>query len=384
MFRTNASIVFAVIVGTLAAVRLATAADDASAGAGEEGAAAKRSTKTDDDRFTVPDGTSTDLVRYITKLITAPVPRDVATVKRLRKAILEAAEKVLADKPTDAERQFAVEAKMNMLDQPGQLSDFAAELQKGGHEELAREVRGFMLQIELRKLVIAGNPQVKGSIEKTLAFLDEVPLQPRDIALAYAVGMAAESSGDNALAKSTYGRLMKLFAASDDAKVANFARTLEGVLRRLNLVGEEMKIEGMVLGGDAFDWSKYRGRVVLVTFWGPQYPSCVREIANWKAYYELYHNKGLDIVSVSVDVNRGEMENFVRDQSVPWPIVVGDAGKPNPIAAYYGISNFPASILVGKDGKVVAINPYNEALRRELEKLLGPADGKKQPDGKSK
>ena len=89
------------------------------------------------DPFVVPEGTPKELVAYITKLITAPPPHDRDRLKKLRKAILQAAEKILAAKPSDEEMEFAVQAKMNMLEKPEQLTDFIAELQ----QERARKVR---------------------------------------------------------------------------------------------------------------------------------------------------------------------------------------------------------------------------------------------------
>ena len=48
--------------------------------------------------------------------------------------------------------EFAVQAKMNMLEDEKQLAAFADELKKGGHEKLARMVRGFASRNELAKL----------------------------------------------------------------------------------------------------------------------------------------------------------------------------------------------------------------------------------------
>lgn len=327
-------------------------------------------------RFVVPEGGPKEMVAYITKLISAPPPHDVATLKKLRKAILEAAEKILAAKPSQEQREFAVQAKMNMLDKPEQLTAFIDELQKGGHEKLARQVRGFMAQIELRKAMMAGRGEVKKPIDGAVKFLEEAPPEPNDLPLAYTTGMMAEMTGDKELATQTYTRLAKVFAASKNAKLAEFANMLEGVVRRLNLVGQEIKIEGKVLGGGAFDWSKYQGRVVLVDFWATWCMPCLRELPDVRGCYELYHHKGFDIVAISLDRNPADVENFVKERAIPWTIVIGD-GKPCPSVSYYGIMSIPATMLVGKDGKVVVVNITGAALRGQLEKLLGPAEEKK-------
>ena len=92
--------------------------------------------------------------------------------------------------------------------------------------------------------------------------------------------------------------------------------------------------------------------------------------------YELYHNKGFDIVAISLDRNLADVEDFAKERAIPWTIVVGD-GKPSPTVNYYGIMSIPATVLVGKDGKVVSLNVTGEALRGQLEKLLGPPEEKK-------
>ena len=188
--------------------------------------------------------------------------------------------------------------------------------------------------------------------------------------------MLAEMSGDKELATRTYTRLAKVFAASKNAKLAEFGDVLEGVVRRLSLVGQEMKIEGKVLGGGAFDWSKYLGNVVLVDFWATWCGPCIQTIPDLRGCYELYHNKGFDIVAISLDRKLADVEDFAKERAIPWTIVVGD-GKPSPTVNYYGIMSIPATVLVGKDGKVVSLNVTGEALRGQLEKLLGPPEEKK-------
>ena len=323
--------------------------------------------------YAVPDGSPKLLVGFITKLISGPPPRDVETLKKLRKAILEAAEKILAAKSEPQEFDFAVKAKMNMLDTPEQLAQFIVKLKKGGHEKAARMVRGFMLQIELRKLLVGEKKDVKKPIEEAIQFLEEAPPQISDLTLAYTAGTLAENSGDRELARTTYGKLAKIFAESGNAQLTDFTQILEGVVRRLKLVGREMKLEGTFLDGKSLDWPSYAGKVVLVVFWSTEYPPCIREAPNWKALYGQYHDKGFEIVGISLDRDNNELEDFVKTQSIPWPNVTSD-GKPNPNMIFYGVTNLPTTMLVGKDGRVLAMDLRSEALKKELEKLLGPAE----------
>lgn len=326
------------------------------------------------DPFAVPDGTPKELVQYIKKLVSTP-PRDEETRAKMRDAILKAAEKILAGNPNEDERDFGVRAKMNMIQDQKQLAAFTEELMRGGHEKLAHMVRGFALQLELRKSLVAGGDQMKTSVENVRKYFDESKVDSGDIGLAFMAGRIAEMTNDNELAVRTYNTLAKAFAASEDARVAEFAKTLAGVVRRLTLVGNEIKIEGKLLDGKDFDWSKYAGKVVLIDFWATWCGPCIAEIPSLKKSYELYHDKGFDIVGVSCDRRFADLEKFVKEKNIPWAIVFGN-DKPSPTVSYYGIMGIPTQILVGKDGKVITLNARGETLKEELTKLLGPVEEK--------
>jgi peroxiredoxin len=327
------------------------------------------------DPYAVPEGASPELVAFIKGLIDGKPPKTATELRKLRAAIREAAEKILAAKPGLEELEFAVKAKMNMLDKPEQLNQFIVELKQAGHAKLARMVRGFALQVELRKQS-RGSVVTKKLIEESLKHLEASPPQVSDQSLAYTAGMAAELSGDSALAVNTNERLAKIFARSGNPRLTEFSKVLEGIVRRLNLVGHEIKLEGKLLNGKPLDWSKYAGKVVLVYFWSTDYPACLGELPTLQKLYEQYHAKGFDIVGISLDRDRANLEDCIQARSILWPNVVGD-GKPNPAMIYYGVTNLPTTMLVGADGKVTAVNVRGESLKRELGRILGPPEPEK-------
>ena len=333
------------------------------------------------DPFAVPEGTTKELAQYLQKL-TASLPRDAETRKKAQESVLKAADKILAGKPNEDELEVAVQAKISVLqNDPEQLARLAAELKKGGHEQWARRVRVVSLQMGLYKAALtAKHERIEKSIADVVKFLEETPPQPTDVNLAFMAGRLAEKLGDNNLTINTYRSLAKAFGTSKDKNLVDFAKTLEGVVRRLNLVGNEIRIEGKLLDKKEFDWSKYAGKVVLVDFWATWCGPCVAEIPNMKKCYDLYHAKGFDIVGLSCDRNVADLEKFVKEKNIPWAIVFGD-GKPSPTVSYYGIMAIPTMVLVGKDGRVVSLNARGEKLKEELAKLLGPVEEKKDVKG---
>ena len=80
---------------------------------------------------------------------------------------------------------------------------------------------------------------------------------------------------------------------------------------------------------------------------------------------------------MSCDEQRPQLEAFLEEEKLPWKIAFSDepehAGMDNPLADHYGVISIPCTILVGKDGTVLALNPPDRQLHEELVKLLGKA-----------
>ena len=143
----------------------------------------------------------------------------------------------------------------------------------------------------------------------------------------------------------------------------------EGGSRLDALVGQPFPLMGMTLDGRPLDLSQYQGKTVLVDFWATWCGPCRTEMQNIAANYAKYRDKGFDVIAVSVDKDLEALSEFVTAQRPPWAVVADQmAGPRNSMAARYGISSLPSLVLVGPDGKVVAVNCRGEALGQELAK----------------
>jgi peroxiredoxin len=171
------------------------------------------------------------------------------------------------------------------------------------------------------------------------------------------------------LAVGAYEVAGKILAAAGDKKIAAAGKQLEGAGRRMGLVGKEIEVRGTTVDGKPLDWKGYRGKVVLVDFWASWCKPCVNELPNVRKAYEEFKGKGFEVVGVSLDRDREELDDFLKKHKLPWVTVRDEPGKDGApsLADYYGVLSIPQAILVGRDGRVLSLDARGENLRRLLE-----------------
>lgn len=124
------------------------------------------------------------------------------------------------------------------------------------------------------------------------------------------------------------------------------------------------------IAGKPLSLSNYKGKVVLVDFWATWCGPCVKELPNVIAAYKKYHDKGFEIVGISLDQDRASLDKFIKDNGMTWVQYFDGKGWESKLGQKYGISSIPSTYLLDGDGKIIATDLRGPALEEELAKRL--------------
>ncbi len=114
-----------------------------------------------------------------------------------------------------------------------------------------------------------------------------------------------------------------------------------------------------------------KGKYVLVDFWASWCGPCRKEMPNVKKAYNKYHNKGFDIVSVSLDNKHEAWAKAVKELGMKWHQMSDLKGWQSNGAEVYNIRSIPATILYAPDGTVVQANLRGDKLLDRLREIFG-------------
>ncbi|OFY94002.1 MAG: hypothetical protein A3K10_00205 [Bacteroidetes bacterium RIFCSPLOWO2_12_FULL_31_6] len=123
--------------------------------------------------------------------------------------------------------------------------------------------------------------------------------------------------------------------------------------------------------GKTISLSSLKGKLVLICFWASLNKPSRIENRTMTSLYKNYHDKGLEILSVSFDMKKEDWISAIHQDSLVWETNVSDLkGMHSQIATDYKLKNIPFNMLIGFDGKIIAKGLKGLALSSKIEEVL--------------
>jgi len=122
--------------------------------------------------------------------------------------------------------------------------------------------------------------------------------------------------------------------------------------------------------GKPVQLSSLKGKIVLVDFWASWCGPCRQENPNVVKLYQQYHDKGFEILGVSLDRTKEDWLKGIKDDNLTWIHVSDLQYWQNAAARLYGVNAIPQSFLLDKDGKIIGKGLRGEQLAQKMAELF--------------
>lgn len=106
---------------------------------------------------------------------------------------------------------------------------------------------------------------------------------------------------------------------------------------------------------------EYRGKYVLLDFWGSWCGPCHQEAAHLKEAHNQFKNR-VQFIGIAVDNNRKSVQQFLENYDITWPQIQVPRNHPIPakLVSRYEVNGYPTLFLIGPEGNIL-INGNKES-----------------------
>ena len=124
--------------------------------------------------------------------------------------------------------------------------------------------------------------------------------------------------------------------------------------------------------GNQITLSEILGKVTILDFWASWCRPCRLENPNFVKLYDKYHEKGLNIISVSLDRENQKIRwiKAIEKDNLSWYNVSNLKYWQDPVALMYNITSIPATFILDDKGTIIATRLRGSALEKKIDELF--------------
>lgn len=126
------------------------------------------------------------------------------------------------------------------------------------------------------------------------------------------------------------------------------------------------------LAGNPVSLDQFKGKVVLLDFWATWCAPCRAELPNVIAAYTKYQKQGFEVLGISLDNANAQaaLTQFIKENKMPWRQIYEGKGWEGTISSQYQVRSIPFTLLLGRDGRIAAVNVRGATLEPAIQQAL--------------
>ena len=127
------------------------------------------------------------------------------------------------------------------------------------------------------------------------------------------------------------------------------------------------------MGDQAYDLSKYEGKVLILDFWASWCGPCRQSFPWMNGLLEKYQDEGLAILAVNLDEDRSKADQFLADVPANFDIAFDPSGTS---AEQLQVMGMPSTYIFGRDGNLrERVIGFSAARAKEHEEVIAELMG---------
>ena len=151
----------------------------------------------------------------------------------------------------------------------------------------------------------------------------------------------------------------------------NLDRLITSSIGKIDIGSEAANFTAPTPDGNNLSLDQAMGKITIIDFWASWCKPCRIENPNVVRIYNKYHDKGLNIIGVSLDKKKEQWVQAIQQDNLEWQHVSNLKFWQDPVAQLYGVRSIPATFILDENGNVIARNLRGPALESKIAELLG-------------
>ncbi len=194
-----------------------------------------------------------------------------------------------------------------------------------------------------------------------------------DVRIALLAGQNLERLKDLSIASEAYGEMATILEEKGKEEFQEMIALFKASQKRLGMIGKKLELHSKTVHGEEFQLEKLRGKIVVLHIWATWSQPCLQEYSHLQRLYKALRDQGLEVVGISIDEKKEELLAYIKKSDTRWLTLFDDTNpRSHPFVEENGFTSLPTSIVLDREGKVIAFENNSSALALLLDRTFHP------------